>query len=155
VKITAVPRSSRGRWGDGSVSSAALRPGGRMTCRRVVTASPTGRFGCEGDGKGLITRFTGHYAYVSAIPRRGINFAGDTLPRARRGITRAVKAPASSRSCSIYANPTAAMYLCAIILRLRRARDRAPASGRSILEPSTSALLSLSLSLYKLYNRIM
>jgi len=128
-----------------------------MTCRCVVTASPTGRFGCEEEGKGLITRFTGHYAYVSAIPRRGINFAGDTLPRARRGITRAVKAPASSRSCSIYANPTAAMYLCAIILPAPARAGRAPADRFSTRRESTLVSFSLSLSLYlfKLYNRIM
>lgn len=59
-------------------------------------------------------------------PATGINFAGDTLPRARRGITRAVKAPGSSRSCSTYANPLAGMYLCALILRHRRARNGPP-----------------------------
>lgn len=109
--------------GRGTLSAAAAASG-RMTCRPVVTDDDVGRFGRTAEG-GLITRFTEHYTYVSSQSRDGYQFrGGDMLPRARRGITRAVKAPGSSGSCTTYANPRAVCIYARLILDLRRGAAR-------------------------------
>jgi len=121
VKITIVPPFPPSGVG----CYRPLRSGGRMTCCSIVTTI----FILDTPRRVPNRAFHRTLHLRQRNPMTGINFIGDTLPRARRGITRAVKAPGSSTSCSTYANLTAVcIYVCIYV------HPRPPACARRASE---------------------
>jgi len=130
----------------GSVSSAALRPGGRMTCRCVVTASPTGRFGCEEEGKRPNHAFHRTLRLRQRDPATGYQF---------RGRHATASAPRDNPCRKSAGEFTLVFDLCKSDGRYVFMCDHPPGSGargtgpgRSILDPSriyTCLFLSVSL----------
>lgn len=102
--------------------------GQNVMCRSIVTTT-FGRFGCAVEGPNHAFHRTLHLRQRN--PATSINFIDDTLPRARRGITCAVKAPGSDLVFNL-CKSDGYMYLCAFILDLRRAQDEPTESERSI-----------------------
>lgn len=88
---------------EGMLSDRRIRLGRRTACRYDNVSY----FGGTAAWPNHAFRRTLHLRQRDILRRVSISWATRYRARARRGITRAVKAPRSSGSCSTYANPTA------------------------------------------------
>lgn len=96
--------------------------------RRTLCATMTTLVISEAPRRSLITRFSEHYTYVSAIYlATSNNFVGDTLPRASAPRDNPRRKSAKEfRLVFDLCKSNGCMYLCALILNVRRARDEPP-----------------------------